>query len=185
MTQDEGVQPVARSTTARKLSGIAVIALLAWGLYPADHITVPRWKIQFVDPKNIPLAGLPVEEIWRDYSAEDSDNREKGQTDEKGFVTFSERHHRSPRLYRYLIKPVSNILSTGVHASFGRSAFIVQPCSLIETGDKLAAYWGQIPPERIPLKTLDTSYQRNMPGYTPPPPICEKLNAQIRAAEAS
>jgi hypothetical protein len=153
-----------------------------WGVYPAESVTVPTWTVEFVDLKDRFLADIPVRQFWRDYSAETSDNSETRNADADGRVTFPERRIRNAHILRVLI-PELNVLSTGVHASFGKSAQVVPMCAMMPTGNNSSIYSGASPPaKKLTLASLDRSYTNKMPGYERVPPVCARLDGQVRSA---
>jgi hypothetical protein len=163
---------------------LGVAGIIVWGFYPAESVTVPTWTVQFVDRKDRPLANLPVRQFWRNYSAETSDNAETRSTDADGGVTFPERRIRKAHLLRLLI-PVQNVLSTGVHASFGSSAQLVPTCDMMPSGNSTSIYNGSsLPAKKLTLAFFDRSYTKMMPGYEPTPLVCAKLVEQVRSAGA-
>ena len=67
-----------------------LIALVMLCLMPYKTITVPAWRLRFVDEVGKPFSSLPVSETWRNYSVEVADHHADGATDKDGYVEFRE-----------------------------------------------------------------------------------------------
>jgi hypothetical protein len=133
-----------------------VLSLLALTIVPTQSITVPEWRVQFVDVTGKPFASLPVSQTWQNYSVESSAHYADGTTDREGYVAFPERTLWAPVLFR-VFGPITSVLFRGgVHAGFGPSSWIVVKCDLLETGPgRVAAYTGRDIPAKIVLKYYD------------------------------
>jgi hypothetical protein len=156
--------------------------LLVLVLVPFPTTTVPEWRIQYVDAKGQPLAGLSVQQTWQNYSIESGANYMRLQTDMQGYATFPKHTAWAPMLMR-IFHPVANVVSTGVHASFGPSSWVVHRCDLAATGETLAVYTGSDLPGKIVLKYEDRSKLRAALPM-PVPSECGAIEAQAKNAGA-
>src|SRR5450631_3006045 len=128
-----------------------LVVVIAIALIPHRTITVPAWRIRFVDESGAPFSAVPVSETWRNYSVEWSDNSDEAATDQDGYVSFPERAVWSPAIIR-ILGPVWNVLGAGVHASFGRSAWIFPKVPGLQfRGERLPTYWGKDLPSQAIL----------------------------------
>jgi hypothetical protein len=128
--------------------GLVVGAALL--LIPYRTVTVPVWRIRFVDHVGEPFNSLPVTQTWRNYSVETTDHHADGATDKDGYVEFPERKLWAPLILR-ILGPIRSVIGSGVHSSFGRSASIFQKCGLEMLGQRLPTYWGKDLPDRVML----------------------------------
>jgi hypothetical protein len=129
---------------------LLLITLVVLCLIPFRTITVPAWRIRFVDEVGKPFSSLPVSETWRNYSVEITDHHADGATDKDGYVEFPE-HTLWASLVLRIMGPVRSVLGSGVHASFGRSAWIFSKCGLAMRGSRLPTYWVEDLPDRAIL----------------------------------
>jgi hypothetical protein len=78
---------------------------------------------------------------------------------------------------------VFNVFSTGVHASFGNTSWVIPMCDVRESGPVMAVYYGQPLPTEIVLVYEDrTALRAAMPGFIQPPPSCKGVEAQTKDA---
>jgi len=87
-------------------------------LCPFRSTVVPEQKVLVVTEGWRPIPGVRVRQIWQNYSVEVVGHEEDIPTDENGRVSFPRRTVRANLLWR-VVRPILNILSQGVHASFG------------------------------------------------------------------
>ena len=160
---------------------LVCVAALA-SCYPVQSVTAPEWNVRFVDKKGRPFQGMPVRQVWKDSSAQSSSNEQTQNMDLNGSVTFPERRLWAPALAR-LIQPISNILSTGVHASFGTSSYLIPLCDVLETGNVGAVYTGSELPKQVTLSYFDRSPIRAATGGKNPTE-CSVIEAQAKDADA-
>ncbi len=92
-------------------------------LYPSTSVLCPAWKIQLVDEAGNPVPNAFVRQHWQDYSVESDSHEQDTYSDENGYVSFPERTIKASRLLRFAGATL-NLLSQGVHASFGASSHI-------------------------------------------------------------
>lgn len=128
---------------------LVACALIA-SLIPFETVTVPAWKIRYVDGAGRPVSGLKLRQTWQNESVESSPHFAVAFTADDGAVAFPERRLRAPLILR-LIGPVRNVLATGVHASFGPSSWIVPVCGFTERGGG-AVYEGADLPQRVVIE---------------------------------
>jgi len=130
---------------------IAIVAgLLFLSLIPMQRVVVPAWSVQIVGTDSRPVAGVNVSEVWQDYTLESQSHEETTVTPSDGRVFFPERRISAPPVMR-VVGAIRNILSTGVHSSFGPSSWLV-----VWGGDDLAGSAsyipGQSPPDHVTVE---------------------------------
>ena len=171
-----------RATLSRKVLSVVVAVALIAALIPYPMATVPEWRVQYVDNKGRPVAGLPVEQTWQNYSVESTANLMTLRTDAQGYVVFPAHSTWSPLLLR-LFGPVRNVFSTGVHASFGPSSWLIPKCDVTDA-NALAIYTGSKDlPTQIVLKYFDRSAIRAAIPARDLPPVpaeCTAIEAQVK-----
>src|SRR5260370_21572678 len=101
-----------------------VIVLGISFLYPLENTIVRAQNVRVVTEEWRPIQGCSVRQSWQDYSLESRGHEQDLTTDPNGRVTFPRRTIRAS-LARRLLHPVWNVLSQGVHASFGVHTNIV------------------------------------------------------------
>ncbi len=106
---------------ALSAAAVVIVALL---LTPKESLVVPAWTVRVVDKGGKPAERVNVEQIWRDYSLESHDNTEIVVTGSDGIASFPKRSISASTLWR-ILGPIGSFLSTGVHASYGPSAWIM------------------------------------------------------------
>lgn len=127
------------------------------------------------------MAGLPVSQTWQN-SIESQANDTDGVTDAQGYVVFPEHWAWSPVVIR-LVHPILNVLSQGVHASFGDTSWVIPKCDVRATQDTQAVYYGRPLPTQVVLEYQDSSGLRAaMPDSMPLPLPCKAVEAQVRDA---
>jgi len=120
-------------------------------LLPLPSVTVPRWRVQFVDAAAQPLAGLAIKQDWIDsVEGQDIGHEEVATTDAQGWVAFPERALWAPIALR-VWGPVRNVLSAFLHASSGRYASLAPLCPLRAVDPELTYYLGQALAEQVSL----------------------------------
>jgi hypothetical protein len=156
---------------------IALVIGVVLSLIPYSTVTVPSWRIRFVDNLEQPFVSLPVSQTWRNYSVEKTDHNADGETDKDGYVMFPERTLWAPLVLR-ILGPIGSVLGSGAHASFGRSSWIFQKCGLKMLGSRLPTYWGSDLPDRVKLGYNE----RAAPFHSDPP--CALASEQAKNADA-
>jgi hypothetical protein len=154
---------------------IALVLGVVLSLIPYRTVTVPVWRIRFVDNAGKPFSSLPVSQTWRNYSVETTDHHADGATDKDGYVEFPERWLWAPLVLR-ILGPIRSVLGSGAHASFGRSAWIFPKCGLQMLGSRLPTYWGKDLPVRVML-----GYNERAATFQSDP-ICALANEQAQNA---
>ena len=96
----------------------AALGCLAILLYPFQTTVVPEQQVLVVTRDMRPLSGVLVRQIWQHYSLEHRGHEEDLRTNGGGRVTFPTRTIRASLLWR-MIRPIGNVLTQGVHSSFG------------------------------------------------------------------
>jgi len=109
----------------RKIWWLAFLtSFLTVFLYPFETLVVPEWKARIVDERDNPLANVRVSEHWQQYSIEIQGHEADARTDPQGYLAFPRRTiHAS--LFMILFGAIRNILRTGIHSSFGPSAYLI------------------------------------------------------------
>ena len=93
------------------------------GLFPMRYLTSPHWEVRVVTEDGQPLPGINVRLEYQDYSAEGQDHELTLVTDASGHCVFPaqfEKHSFFLRVFYSLLSAVN----LGVHAGFGRHAFV-------------------------------------------------------------
>jgi len=156
------------------LVGILVLTSAALSTIQLDTVTVPTWSIQFVDQLERPVAGLKVEQFWRNYSLEGDMHRAFETTDERGIATFPERRLRTRKLRQILGPLTSFLFGGGLHASYGPSSSLWPVCSLDDKGAALIVMRDGDLPAKSVLKYKGGSLRRVE---------CANLESQVREAD--
>lgn len=166
------------------LFALLIGALAAPALVRVETVTVPPWRVRFMDLKGEPLRGLAVEQTWRDYSVESGEeaagNRATGATNGDGWVSFPERRLDASLLAR-IIGPVRSINQGGLHAAFGPQSAIYSGCHMEPVGWAHPLYTGEALPETITLRyagSPEEAKERYAPGHP-----CEPIVRQAAGAE--
>ena len=113
-----------RITTVKLAVLIFTTIIVIAFFFPFDRTIVPPWRFQVVDESGHPMANMPVCQIWRHYSVEDTDHEEDSITDQNGFVEFPRRTIRVSQ-FQIIKGAISNFLQYSIHASYGPSSFII------------------------------------------------------------
>jgi hypothetical protein len=167
----------------RKLLGAALaLAVLAFLLYPITTVSVPEWRVQFVDRHNRPFARLPVEQIWLGPWQRES-RRAEAVTDDDGYVVFPERTTWITRFGR-LMEPAREAF-TLPHENVGspHSSSSVRPLCDVEPVERTAAdYRTDYLSPRIMLRHADRSAMRARAGVARRPD-CESIDRQAMEIE--
>jgi hypothetical protein len=133
--------------------GLIAVAIVVVGLLciPAGSVVVPAWSVQIVDKESKPVQGINVRQVWQDYSVETKSHEEMIVTPSDGHVFFPERIISTPRIMRVL-GPIRNILSAGVHASFGGTSWLI-----IWGKDGLEGHADYTPGQSLPSHVIVTN----------------------------
>jgi hypothetical protein len=156
---------------------LAACALLL--LLPERSITVPAWRVGFVDRAEQPLASLAIKQSWADFSVEGQvvGHEEVAATDAQGFVIFPERVLWAPVALR-LWGPVRNLLTAFIHASSGRYASLTPLCPLRAVDPERTYYLGQSLAEQVHLAEAEGSIVSDNAD-------CQRLIEQARRARVA
>jgi hypothetical protein len=106
--------------TPRGKGLLTLLALLGVVLfiYPFKNGEVPEQHVLVVTEDWRPVEGALVRQSWKNYSVESQGHEEDFRTDDHGRVTLPKRTIRASILSR-LLRPIWNVLTQGVHSSFG------------------------------------------------------------------
>jgi hypothetical protein len=163
---------------------LLLTVLLAFAVcIPFPSVTVPEWKVQFVDHKGRPFAGLEVEQTWKNYSTENSEHRESRRTDSQGYISFPERTNRASMMTR-ILGPIANFLSSLWEASYGPSTSLFPICDVSDAYGVAGFNSSGILPNQVVLRYYDRSRTKAIFGNSSPiSPECVSIEAQARDAD--
>ncbi len=111
------------SRTKRRAGTVAVTAVMAIiALWPTGYLASPRWEVWVVTQDGQPIQGINVRLVYQNYSAEGRSHEITLMADESGHVLFPPQYERASIIQRvfYAISSAQG----GVHASFGRHAYV-------------------------------------------------------------
>lgn len=107
----------------RKGGLIAICLVGAYLLFPQKELVCPAWTVSVVDTTQTPVDGMTVRRTCQDYSVELVEHEDDAITDAQGRVVFREIRIQTTRLRRWTGN-LLNVVSQGVHASFGLHAAV-------------------------------------------------------------
>jgi hypothetical protein len=107
----------------RVLGSILLVVLLV-SLIPIRQRVAPAWTIEVVDEAGSPRPGIIAREVWRQYSLEAEGHEEDIRTGVDGLASFPPRMISRPYIANVL-GAIRNLLTLGVHASFGPEAHVI------------------------------------------------------------
>jgi hypothetical protein len=92
------------------------------GFIPIQYLAAPQWNVYVKDERGTPLVGLYVRLSFTNYSAESQGHEITLFTDHSGHVDFPAQYRTASLLQRtfYTVRSAMG----GVHASFGKHAFV-------------------------------------------------------------
>ncbi len=102
--------------TKRRWIFLLVLAVVL--LYPFKSTVVPEQNVVVATEDWRPIEGARVRQSWQNYSIEGDGHEEDVFTDNNGRVSFPRRTIRASLAWR-VVGPVVNVITQGVHASFG------------------------------------------------------------------
>jgi hypothetical protein len=86
------------------------------------YLASPRWEVWVVAENGQPLSGINVRLAYEDYSAEGQGHELTMTTDQTGHALFLPQYERASFFQRVFYTLSS--ATAGVHASFGRHAYV-------------------------------------------------------------
>lgn len=107
----------------RRFIAFSIGILLIIGLWPRRYLASPRWEVWVVDSGGNPIPGISASLVYENYSVENQDHEITLTTDDNGYVSFQPQYKRAILLQRAFYTALS--AAGGVHASFGRSAYVL------------------------------------------------------------
>jgi len=116
--EDERLASIRRR---RILIGLIVVLIIL--LVPIPSTVVPAWRIRIVDQEGGPVTNINVRQHWQHYSFQAEGREIDARPDPDGYVSFPRRVAWAGALPR-LLGPVLNVVTLGVHASFGPTAAV-------------------------------------------------------------
>jgi hypothetical protein len=165
-----------------KLEVFAVLLALA-ACIPFPSLTVPEWRVQFVDRKGRPFTGLKVGQTWQNYSTEIRDHKESRRTDAQGCVSFPRRTNWAPLAVR-ILGPVASFFFGGWwEAAYGPSSWLTTSCNVSEVYDGAVYNGSSTLQNQVTLKYYDRSGPRAIFGDPPILPECASIEAQAKDAD--
>jgi hypothetical protein len=117
------MRPMLSMASRRLVVTLMVSAFLIVGFLPMRYLASPRWDVWVVTRDGHPVSGAQVRLVYQNFSAEGRSHELTITTDGRGHVLFEERYERASLLQRayYTIASATG----GVHASFGRHAYVL------------------------------------------------------------
>jgi hypothetical protein len=115
------MSPAFSSKHKRAMVLLAAVVLLS-GLYPVRYLAAPRWEVWVVNEAGVPLQDVSVRLSYKNYSAESDSHEITLTTDSTGHVLFSQQYGWACLIQEAFY--IAAAASGGVHASFGRHAFV-------------------------------------------------------------
>jgi hypothetical protein len=92
------------------------------GAWPTRYLASPRWEVWVVTDEGQPIPQINARLVYQNYSAEDKSHESTLMTDENGHVLFPQHYEKACIFQRVLYTLLS--ARAGVHASFGRHAYV-------------------------------------------------------------
>ena len=93
-------------------------------VFPFSTTSVPAKTVLVISRDSKPVQGAKIRQSWQNYSIEETGHEEDLFTGEDGRVFFPPRTVRAS-LLRRAYGPLLNVLTQGVHASFGVHTYIL------------------------------------------------------------
>ena len=111
-----------KAPNVRRVVVVLASVLLIVSLLPMRYLASPRWDVWIVTDDGRPLAGINVRLVYQNYSTEGQSHEVTLRTDENGRVMFPAQYERASLVQRLFYTASS--AGAGVHASFGRHAYV-------------------------------------------------------------
>lgn len=108
--------------TVRRHPVATFIACLVVAFTPIPYLACPQWDVTVTDASGRPLQCIYVRLSYQNYSVESDGHETTLVTDASGHVSFPARH-RAATLAQRIVFTASSA-TAGVHASFGKDAFV-------------------------------------------------------------
>jgi len=145
-----------RKANRWRVFGVIAFAVLIVGAWPTNYLACPRWEVWVVDDNGEPLRHVNVRLVYQNYSAEGTSHELTLAADEKGHVLFPKQYEKAC-IFQRLFYTASSAMA-GVHASFGRHAYVFAFGGGYEgsavTGDYVADWRGS--PDSMTSKIVAT-----------------------------
>jgi hypothetical protein len=105
----------------RAIAAIAGVLLLA-GMWPTSYLASPRWEVWVTSADGQPIRGINVRLVYENYSTEGASHEVTLKTNDSGYAAFPSNWQRACFVQRavYTVSAAAG----GVHASFGRHAYV-------------------------------------------------------------
>jgi hypothetical protein len=102
--------------------GLVAAAVLIVGTWPMGYLASPRWEVWVVSADGRPISQTNVRLVYKNYSAESESHEVTLRTDESGHVLFPQ-YYEKASIFQRVFHTMSSAMA-GVHASFGRHAYV-------------------------------------------------------------
>jgi hypothetical protein len=102
--------------------GLVAAVLLIVGAWPMSYLASPRWEVWVVTDDGQPIPQINVRLVYKNHSAESESHEVTLITDENGHALFPQ-HYEKACIFQRLFYTLSSARA-GVHASFGRHAYV-------------------------------------------------------------
>lgn len=107
----------------RTLIVVVCFALIILCFLPMPYLVCPSWEVWVVDQSGTPQKGMTVRLSYQDYSLEKEGHDEDAVIDTMGYAYFAKRESRASLASRFF-GALHSAATGGVHAGFGRHAFV-------------------------------------------------------------
>jgi hypothetical protein len=87
-----------------------------------SYLASPRWEVWVLTDDGKPIPQISVRLVYQNYSAEGKSHEVTLRTDENGRVLFTP-HYEKASIFQRVLYTMSAAMA-GVHASFGRHAYV-------------------------------------------------------------
>jgi hypothetical protein len=105
-----------------RILGLVAAVLIVVGAWPVRYLASPRWEVWVVNDEDHPISKVNVRLVYQNYSAEGQSHEVTFETDKNGRVLFPQ-HYESACVFQRVLYTLFSA-SAGVHASFGRHAYV-------------------------------------------------------------
>jgi hypothetical protein len=102
---------------------IACVGIVVGAFYTTPEQLCPSWTVTVVESSGTPATGTTVRRYCQDYSIRGGALETDAYTDNLGRAIFQEEVVQTHPMFRWL-RNIFNSLSGGVHASYGRHAYV-------------------------------------------------------------
>ena len=114
------------------ITTVVLLCLAFIGAFvPFEATDVPEWRIRVIDQAGRPVAGVTVQQYWKNYTLdrEPGEHTEEKQSDANGHLTFDRRTSKASVAGRLAMTALRLALMLA-HGSIGVTARVTEPDSL-------------------------------------------------------